>query len=126
MLVARPRFALAAGRKREYRMTTKEDRQERSRLRAEEHQRRRRARLMLLVASLAIYVVVPLLWYGGIEFGVIHPIRTLEFKSAVSMASLVLLLVIFYFLPEFYFNRKKDEGKKREVSKQPELTAERQ
>ncbi len=89
---------------------SQEDRQERSRRRAEEYAKRRRMRLILLVTGLVTYVVVPLMWYGGVEFGWVHPIRTPEFKQALHIASLVLLLVILFLLPEFYSRR--SEGKK--------------
>lgn len=71
-------------------MTRREERLERSRRRAEEHQRRRRIRLRIFVVSLTLYTVVPLLWYGGVEFGLVHPIRTPEFQRAASWGCLIL------------------------------------
>ena|SRR3990167_4981313 len=75
---------------------TKQERLEHSRLRAEEHHCRKRFRTRLFVAVLATYVLVPLLWYGAVEFGLIHPIRTPEFKDAVNSAGIVVLLLILY------------------------------
>jgi hypothetical protein len=72
---------------------TKDERAERSRLRAEQYERRRRTKAILVIAALVIYVVVPLLWNGAIEFGLVHPIRTPEFKSALSLAGTALLIV---------------------------------
>ncbi len=88
---------------------TKEERQDRSRLRAEEHARRNRMRLILLITSLALYVLVPLLWYGAVEFGWVHPIQTPEFKQAINLASVALLLVILFFLPEFFLKRNQEQ-----------------
>jgi hypothetical protein len=97
-------------------MTRREERLEKSRKRAEEHQRRRKTRLRLLIAAGALYIVVPLLWYGAIEFGVIEPIRTPEFKSAVNVAALIVLLVILNLIPEFYLGQRWTDRKKKQAS----------
>lgn len=90
-------------------MTRKEDRSEQSKRRAEEHRRRSRMRVALFTTAVTFYFVVPVLWYGAIEFGLIHPIRTLEFKNAVNYAGAVPLLVMLYFLPEVWRRRKDPE-----------------
>ena len=94
-------------------MTRREERLERARQRAEEYRRKRKLRLTLFLSALALYVLVPLMWYGAIEFGLVRPIRTPEFKSAVSLASIVVLLVILHFLPEFYWKKQGDKDKKK-------------
>ena len=93
-------------------MTRKEERLEKSRQRAEEHQRRRKIRLALFVAAVVLYVVTPLLWYGAIEFGLVYPIRTPEFKSAVNLAALVLIGTVLYLMPEFLPIRRRCEKEK--------------
>lgn len=79
-----------------------EDRQQRSQQRAEEYSRRKKLRFILFVAGLSLYVGVPLLWYGAVEFGWVRPIQTPEFKNALSVASAVLLLAIIFLFPEHY------------------------
>ncbi len=49
--------------------------------------------MIIMFVALGLYVGVPVVWYGAVEFGLVHPIRTPEFKSALQMAGLVLLLV---------------------------------
>lgn len=79
--------------------------EERSKLRAEEHQHRRRIRVLLLIVALTLYVVVPLLWDGAVEFGWVHPIRTPEFQRSLSVASGTLLVLIFLLASEFLESR---------------------
>jgi DMSO/TMAO reductase YedYZ heme-binding membrane subunit len=96
------------GRKR--RTLTKEEQQARNKLRAMEHQMRRRTKWTLLALAIGIYVVVPLLWYGAVEFGLVRPIQTPEFKNALSLASIVLLtsaLLLYTDLRGFLGSREK-------------------
>ena len=50
--------------------------------------------ITLFSVTLALYVGVPLLWYGGVEFGLVRPIQTPEFKSALQSAGLILLILV--------------------------------
>lgn len=75
---------------------TKEERAERSRLRAEEYQRRKRTRTLLVLAALALYVVVPLLWNGAVEFGWVNPIRTPELQNSLRLAGIVLSCFVLF------------------------------
>src|SRR3989344_6415074 len=93
----------------------KEDRLERSKRRAEEYQRRRSTQKALFIAALCLYVVVPVLWYGAIEIGLVHPIRTPELRNALHMASLTTLLCILY----LYLELRKPEAQKEE--KEPKV-----
>ena|SRR3989344_4005152 len=101
---------------------TKEERLERSRLRAEEHHRRK---VLMLIVVLFLYVVVPLLWYGAIEFGLAHPIRTPGLDSALSSARLLLLISILYLVSELFLKRSrpKDTKKERQQTDAPTATA---
>ncbi len=77
-------------------MTRREDRREVSRQRAEEHTRRRKVRFWAFFIALALYVGVPVLWYGAIEFGFVRPIKTPEFASALRWLSSGFLLVLIH------------------------------
>jgi hypothetical protein len=88
---------------------TKEERAEQSRLRAAEHQRRKRTRMLLFIGGIVLYVLIPLLWNGAVEFGWIHPIRTPEFRSSVQLAGLVGLALI---ISNLDILRPKDDSKK--------------
>lgn len=96
---------------REYLMTRREIRSERSRQRAEEYRRKKRLRLVLLSVGIGLYALVPVLWYGAVEFGLVRPIRTTEFKNSLQFTSLVLFLLILYFLPDFWQKRTSREKK---------------
>jgi uncharacterized metal-binding protein len=75
---------------------TKEERAEKSRLRAEEHQRRKRNKMFLFIAGIVLYAVVPLLWNGAVEFGWVKPIRNPEFLNSLQVARLVAIgLIVF-------------------------------
>lgn len=75
-------------------MTRREDRREASRQRAEEHLRRRRRKFWVFAIALGLYVGVPVLRYGAIEFGWARPIQNPEFKSALNLMGSVSLLVL--------------------------------
>jgi hypothetical protein len=74
-------------------------RQERSRQRAEAYSRTRRARIRLSIAAVILYVVVPLVWNGCVEFGWVHPIRTAEFSESLLMVRFVLISIIVLCVP---------------------------
>lgn len=80
---------------------TKAERLERSRQRAQEYHRRRRIRLTILAVAVVLYVVVPLLWYGGVEFGLVHAIQTPEFKDALSTARGAVLCIVLVLMSDF-------------------------
>lgn len=75
-------------------MTRREDRQEASRRRAEEHLRRRKMKFWTFAIALGLYIGVPVLWYGAIEYGWVHPIRSPELNQAVHLMGLVSILVV--------------------------------
>ena len=92
-------------------------RKERSSLRAAEHQRGLRLRSTIMFSALAIYVLVPLLWYGAVEFGLVHPIRTSEFNNALHFAGSTLFLVFILLFSDFYRrmrSREQEEDPKEE------------
>ena len=97
---------------------TKEERAEQSRLRAIEHQRRKRTRMLLFVVGIVLYVVVPLLWNGAVEFGWVQPIRTPEFQSSLRLASLVALCFIVFNLWDVVIGDRKEKTTKEEKGEQ--------
>jgi DMSO/TMAO reductase YedYZ heme-binding membrane subunit len=82
-------------------MSTREARLERARQRAEEHQQKRKIRFRLMMTALFLYVVVPLIWNGAIEFGFARPIQTPEFKYYLNLVSLLAILTILFLAPDF-------------------------
>ena len=81
---------------------TKEERLERSKQRAIQHQLYRRRRLMLIAVAGFLYVVVPVLWYGAVEFGLVRQIRTPEFSNAISSARSLCFIILCFGLLDFY------------------------
>jgi uncharacterized BrkB/YihY/UPF0761 family membrane protein len=61
--------------------------------------------MVVMLLALGLYVVVPVLWYGAIEFGLVHPIHTPEFKNAVHMMGIITFLV-FLTLYSQHLNRR--------------------
>ena len=103
---------------------TKEERVEQSRLRSEEHQRRKRTRMLLLLVGTALYVVVPLLWNGAVEFGWVQPIRTPEFQSSLRLVGLVALALIVFNLEIFRPEDPRKKSKQEEKGEQaPDTTS---
>ena len=98
-------------------MTRREDRQEASRQRAEEHLRRRKMKFWVFATALGLWVGVPVLWYGAIEFGWAHPIRNPELSRALDLLGSVSLLVVL----ELYSRWRGWNlwGKKKQASKTP-------
>lgn len=99
---------------------TKEERAEQSRMRAAEHQRRKRMRMLLLIVGLILYVAVPLLWNGAVEFGWVQPIRTPEFQSSVRLAGVVAMFLIAFNIGDFLLGDPKVKAK-REKGKEDNL-----
>ena len=99
---------------------TKEERIEQGRLRAAEHQRRKRTRMLLFIGGVVLYVLVPLLWNGAVEFGWIHPIRTPEFRSSVELAGLVGLGLIIFNLDIIRPDNPKKKTKEAELQVSPQ------
>ena len=96
---------------------TKEERLERSKQRAIQHQLYRRRRLMLIAVAGFLYVVVPVLWYGAVEFGLVRQIRTPEFSNAISSARSLCFIILCFGLLDFYRDwrsSQKDEGETKE------------
>jgi len=75
-------------------MTRREERAEEGRKRAEAHQKRRRLYAWVLGVSAFLYVGVPVLWNGAVEFGLVQQIQNAEFKKSLSLLSAVLLFII--------------------------------
>lgn len=106
-------------------MTRKEDREASSFVRSVEYRRKRKRNAIILVIAIVLYVGIPLLWYGAIEFGYAHPIQTQEFKSALSLASLVVLLVLVgaYTKHYDYERQEKKQTQKIEQPTSPQTSA---
>ncbi len=90
-------------------MTRAEKRAMLSLMRSEEYKRRKRMDLTIFWLAFFLGVVVPLLWYGAIEYGMIPPIKTEEFKHAVEISSLIISFVfILYASRAFSYFRHQD------------------
>ena len=105
-------------------MTRSDERAERSKKRSMEHQRKRRRDIALVSGALVLYVVVPLLWYAGLEVGWVRPIQSPELKTYLSLArSIALLAGIYAFIRLFEASRKTQaEKESNKVPTSVELT----
>lgn len=81
-------------------MTREEKRAKQGRIRSAEYQRQKRADLRIFWTSVFLFAGVPILWYGAVEFGLVHPIQTTDFKSAVRQGGTVVLLVMLWYIPK--------------------------
>lgn len=73
-----------------------------SRIRSQEYQHRKKVDMTVFWTALFLYIGVPLLWYGAIEFGWIRPIDNPDFKSAVWRAGSVIFLIILWYTSRVY------------------------
>ncbi len=74
--------------------------------------------MLLFVVGLVLYVVVPLLWNGAVEFGWVQPIRTPEFQSSLRLAGLVALALIVFNMGDVLRDNPKEKSKKEEKGEQ--------
>ena len=75
-------------------MTRSEDRQDRSRQRSREYVRKRRTNAIVLGVATFLYVGVPVLWNGAVEFGYVQPIKSQSFKSSLVIASFIIIYIM--------------------------------